>query len=307
MQTILGSGGVIGRGLAHELTRFTSNIRLVSRHPQAVNAGDQCVSADLRDAKQVDAAVAGSAVAYLTVGLRYDIRVWESEWPLVMRNVIDACRRHGAKLVFFDNVYVYGLVDGPMTETTPARPCSRKGEVRGRVAAMLLEEMAAGRMQALIARSADFYGPGATNTFVHPMVFEKLLAGKKAAWLCDDRLPHAMTYTPDAARGTALLGNADDGWGEIWHLPTHAEPPTGRQFIEQVAEACGTRPDYQVLRPWMLKLVALFNPLVRESAEMLYQYTHPYHVDSSRFEARFFAPTSYENGIRETVAWLRQR
>lgn len=167
---------------------------------------------------------------------------------------------------------------------------------------MLMDEIQSGALTALIARAADFYGPGATNTFVHPMVFEKLRHGKKASWLCNDSVPHSMIYTPDAVRGTALLGNTDDAFGRAWHLPTRDNPPTGREFIEMVAKNYGTSPSWQVLKPWMLKMVGVFNPLVRESIELLYQNEYPYIVDSSDFESRFFRATSYDEGIRTTAA-----
>lgn len=305
VQTILGAGGVIGRGLARELPAYGARVRLASRHPAAVNPDDECAPTDLLDLAQVARAVAGSRVAYLVAGLAYDARVWEAQWPRVLGNAIAACARHACRLVFFDNVYCYGRVDGPMTEATPMRPVSRKGEVRARLAERLLDAAACGEVDALIARSADFYGPDATHTFVHPMVFAKLLRGERAVWLCNDAVPHSMTYTPDAARATALLGNGANVSGQVWHLPTAADPPDGRAFVAAVAAACGVAPRHYVLKPWLLRVVGLFNPLVRESLEMLYQNTHPYLFDSSKFAGRYFAPTPYAEGIRATVAALR--
>ena len=305
MHTILGAGGVIGRGVALELRTFTQAIRLVGRHPKPVHGDEECVPADLTDATQVDRALQGSTVAYLVAGLRYDIRVWQAQWPRIMDNVIAGCKAHDCKLVFFDNVYPYGRVDGPMTEQTPFNPCSRKGRVRASIAERLMNTMAHRDIEALIARSADFYGPGAVNTFVQPMVFDALRRGKKAAWLCDDSLPHSMTFTPDAARAVALLGNTGDAFGQVWHLPTAAHPPNGREFIELVAKEFGAGPDYRVLKPWMLRLVGVFNPLVRESMEMLYQTDHAYVFDSGKFNARFFRPTEYAEGVRRTADFMR--
>jgi len=301
MQVILGAGGVIGNGLASELKNYTANVRLAARNPKPVNPGDEIVKTDLTNASDVDRAVKGSDAAYLVAGLQYKTSVWQEQWPLIMRNTIGACKKHGTKLVFFDNVYLYGLADGPMTETTPVNPVSKKGEVRAMISRMLTDEIQSGGLTALIARAADFYGPGATNTFVHPMIFEKLREGKKASWLCNDSVPHSMIYTPDAVRATALLGNTDNAYGRTWHLPTRDNPPTGREFIEIVANFYRTKPSYQVLKPWMLKMVGVFNPLVRESVELLYQNEYPYIVDSSDFESRFFRATSYEEGIRATA------
>ncbi len=303
-QTILGAGGVIGKGLARELSSYAKHVRLVGRNPTNVNPDDELVVADLLDSAAVQEAVRESDIAYLVAGLEYKATVWREQWPTIMGNVIEACRRHDVRLVFFDNVYLYGRVNGPMTEETSVNPSCAKGEVRAQIAEMLMNEIVAGNVKALVARAADFYGPEAVTTFVHPMVFEKLRAGKKAAWLCNDDVPHSMTFTPDAVRGTALLGNTDEAYGQVWHLPTHGDAPTGKKFVEMVAATLNASPRYRVLKPGMLTLVGFFNPLVRESIELLYQNQYPYIVDSTKFNQCFFQPTPYREGIQQTVEWL---
>src|SRR5690606_29531676 len=171
----------------------TSRIRQVSRHPRRINPTDEVVSADLLDPEATAKAVAGSEVVYLVAGLKYDATVWQAQWPQVMRHVIDACKRHDARLVFLDNVYAYGRVDGPMTEATPFNPTSRKGEVRARIASMLLDEMRSGGLRAMIVRSADFYGPGATNSFPHVLVFERIRKGKAPQWIGNPAAVHTFT------------------------------------------------------------------------------------------------------------------
>ena len=138
-----------------------------------------------------------------------------------MTNVINACKETGAKLIFFDNVYMYGKVNGWMTEETPFNPCSKKGEVRAAIVNQLLQEMKAGNLQALIARCADFYGPIGFKTSVpNLLVIQNLLKGKKAQWLADADQPHSITYVPDAAKALYLLANKPDAFGQTWHLPT---------------------------------------------------------------------------------------
>lgn len=142
MQTILGAGGSIGVELAKALPAFTDRIRLVSRTPQKVNAGDELFATDLTDAAAVDKAVSGSEVVYLTVGFPYRTKIWEQRWPVTMHNVINACKRHNARLVFFDNIYMYDRDHlQQMTEETPIRPTSKKGTVRRQIADMLMSEV----------------------------------------------------------------------------------------------------------------------------------------------------------------------
>ena len=259
MQTILGSNGVIGTGLAKNLPQFTDKIRLVSRNPKKVNENDEILSANLLSADQTEKAVQGSDVVYLTAGLVYNIKVWQNEWPVIMKNVIDACKKHNARFVFFDNVYAYGHVNGWMTEETPMNPTSKKGRVRKIIASMILDEIRRGSIKAIIARSADFYGPNTPLSFVNVLVFENLKKGKKAQWLINDKLKHSLTYTPDAGKSTAILGNTDSAYNQIWHLPTDMAVLTGKEIITKAANEFGVKPKYRVLSKWMLQLVGFFN------------------------------------------------
>lgn len=306
MQTILGSTGVIGTELAKSLTQHTDKIRLVSRNPKRVNPTDQLVVADLTNPEQVLTAVEGSEVVYLTVGLEYKIGVWQNQWPLIMQNVIEACKTNKAKLVFFDNVYAYGLVRGWMKEDTLVNPASKKGEVRAQIAQMIMSEVEKGHLDALIARAADFYGPNTPLSFATVTVFHNLQKGKTAQWFVDANKKHSMTYTPDAGKATAILGNTTSAYNQIWHLPTDKNVLTGKEFIELAAKAFGVEPKYIVLKKWMIQMVGYFVPVVKESIEMLYQNEHDYLFDSTKFEKAFnFTPTSYQDGIAETVKSMK--
>src|SRR5580704_1558967 len=307
MVTILGAGGAIGSELVKELTARNEPIRLVSRNPKLVPGAAEAVAADLSNLDDTVRAVSGSRVAFLLVGLKYDITVWRSLWPRIMRNAIEAAKRANARLVFFDNVYMYGKVEGVMTEQTPFRPCSKKGEIRAQIATMLLNEMKMGNLSALIARSADFYGPHARTGLPDVLVFDKLAKGAKAGWFVNDSVKHSFTFTPDAARSLILLADNESAWDQTWHVPTAPDPPTGKQFIELAAREFGTQPKYRVLTRPMLWLAGWFDTTVRESYEMLYQYESEYIFDSTKFAKAFrFQPTSYAEGVRRTAQAYRQ-
>src|SRR5438445_9554747 len=172
MITILGAGGAIGNELVKLLAARNQPFRLVGRNPPEIPGATETLAADLADKDQTTRAVAGSSVVHLLVGLKYDHKLWQEMWPRVMSNTIEACKRANAKLIFFDNVYMYGKVSGPMTEETPFNPCSRKGEIRAQIATALLDEIKTGNLTALIARSADFYGPHVTTGVPHILVFD---------------------------------------------------------------------------------------------------------------------------------------
>jgi len=302
MQTILGSGGIIATHLAESLPIYTDKIRLVSRNPKTVTGKEELVKADLTSADQVMKAVKGSEVVYLTAGLQYDIKVWQEQWPKLMQNVITACKEHNAKLVFFDNVYMYGKVVCPMTEETPFNPCSRKGEVRAKIATMILDEIQRGELAALIARAADFYGPETYNSFLNMMVFENMKKGKSAQLMISKNLRHSFTYTPDAGKATALLGNTPSAFNQNWHLPTDSNALTGQQIVEIAAKELNLKPKITVLPKLMIQMAGLFNPIIKESVEMLYQYDSEYIFDSGKFDKAFtFDKVLYAEGIRNSV------
>ena len=308
MQTILGANGTIGKILAKELPVYTDRIRLVSRNPIRVNETDELMPLDLTQPGAVDKAVQGSEVVYLVVGLEYKLRVWEQYWPTLMRDTINACLKYGAKLVFFDNVYMYDKNHmSQLSENTPVNPPSRKGAVRKWISEMLLEAVKDMGLQGLIARSVDFYGPATENNFVTQMVLKNLSDGKKPMWFVGSDIRHSFTYTPDAGKATALLGNTHDAYGQVWHLPTDSRPVTGKQFISMIATELGTTaPKLTILPKWMLRPLGLFIPVMKEMPEMMYQYDREYFFDSSKFTGRFGTKaTPYEEGIRATCQAYR--
>jgi len=305
MQTILGSSGVIGREVAKNL-KDIDNLRLVSRDPVKVNPGDETFPANLLEADKVKIAVEGSEVVYLTVGLPYDKKVWKAQWPVVMQNVIQACKIHDSKLVFFDNIYLYGKVDGWIKEDTPISPVSEKGKVRARLHHMIMNEVEKGNLTAQIVRSGDFYGPGAPLSIVNVLVFDNFNKGKKAQFLATDKTKHSYTYTPDAGKATALLGNTPGAYNQVWHLPTDKNVPTGKEFIEKVATEFNVPPSYMLVKKWMLNMMGVFNKNLAEMIEMIYQNENDQLLDSSKFEKQFdLSPTPYDQGIKETVQFMK--
>lgn len=301
-QTILGASGAVGTELAKALYNYKRDIRIVSRNPKRVNPEDELFPADLMNAEQTSNAVAGSEIAYLVVGLQYSTAVWQEQWHIVMKNVIDACKKHKTKLVFFDNIYALGKVNGPMTEESPMNPCSKKGEVRAKIGKMILDEMSAGSLTALIARAPDFYGPNTPLSLPEQMVFANLRKGKTAQWLINADVKHSFIYTPDAGKATALMGNTPDAYNQIWNLPVDNKDLTGREFVAMASETAGQKNKIMVLPKFMVKTVGLFVPAVKESVEMLYQYDSEYLFDCTKFNIAFnFKATPYAEGIKAAV------
>jgi nucleoside-diphosphate-sugar epimerase len=289
---VLGGNGIIGRETITSLLENGRSVASVGRRSSTIS-GAVSVTADLLDRAAVARALDGAEVAYLVAGLPYSSRIWAEQWPVILRNTIHAALQHGTHLIYFDNVYAYGRVSGPMTETTPAVPSSRKGRVRAAALDLLSEAVARG-LTVTIGRSADFYGSGAATSVFNTFALDKIAAGKAGTWLYDADQPHSLTYTPDIGNALAILGTDDRARGRTWHLPT-APALTGRQYIEMAA---GDPAKVSVMSATTMRIGALFNSSARETIEMSYQYTAPYLFDSVLFETTFgVRPTSTADGI----------
>jgi nucleoside-diphosphate-sugar epimerase len=271
-----------------------------------VNDTDELYPLDVSDLSKLPAAIEGSEIVYVTIGFAYNLGVWQEVWPPFINAVIDACRTHGAKLVFFDNVYLYADAAIPfMTEESPVYPSSRKGAVREEVFQLVMNEVEQKKLSAMVVRAADFYGPDNKNGMLAQMVIKNFLEGKKAQAFGDPDCVHTFTYTPDAGKATALLGNTPDAYDQVWHLPTTKELLTSRQWIELFAAEMGMEPRIQKVPNWMIHLLGLFIPVMREFPEMVYQYDQDYIFDSSKFEKRFgMMVTPPAEGVKATLKGL---
>lgn len=301
MQTILGANGQIGEELARELKRnYTSDIRIVSRNAKKVNDTDTVFSADLSDREKAIESVKGSEIAYFTLGLPMDTDLWERQFLTIMKNVIEACKINGTKLVFFDNTYMYPQNNEVLTEQTVFAPVGRKGRVRQQMAEMLLKEMKAGTIEAVICRAPEFYGPGKTQSITNSLVFNAIKEDKKLKVpLRDDKL-RSLIWTPDASRATALIGNTPDAYGQTWHLPVDNQL-TYKEFIALASEIYGKEFKYSVIPKLAFSIGSLFNKNAKELLELLPRYQYDNLFDDSKFRKRFpeFNVTSYRQGIEQ--------
>jgi len=298
--------GPLGLAVMRELVARGKPVRMVNRRGQAkVPAGVQVVQADASDPVSARQACKGASVVYNCIGVDYT--KWTELWPPIMDGIIEGAAFANAKMVFADNLYMYGPVSGPMTEDLPYAATTRKGRVRAQIATTLMEAHANGKLRATIGRGSDFYGPGVLVSAVGERVFPRALSGKAAGVFGNLDMPHTYTYIEDFARGLVTLGERDEALGEVWHIPS-AETLTTRQFLELVFEKAGTPFKVSVMPKVMVSVLALFVPVLREMKEMLYMFEEPFIVDHSKFERAFGAnPTPHREAIRRTLDWFCQR
>jgi nucleoside-diphosphate-sugar epimerase len=302
--SVIGGNGTIGAVAVRHLAAAGCEVRIVQRHPRPIEGAVATASADVFDLDGLTRAVEGSDVVYLILGLPYDAKVWLEGFPRAVSHAVEAARRVGARLVYFDNVYMYGPVQGVMTEDTPDNPTTHKGLARARAARVLMDAVEKGAIRGLIARSADFYGDYRPFDQVKAIA-EKLVKGQRAQLLLRDDRVHSLTYIPDAGRAVAALGQQADAFDAIWHMPTDPNALTGAQLVESIGALLGKEARLTVLPKLLLRMVGLFDGTVRGLLEMSYQFEKDYRVDSSKIARAYgLTATPMRQGLAEHLRFL---
>ncbi|MER7330231.1 MULTISPECIES: NAD-dependent epimerase/dehydratase family protein [unclassified Micromonospora] len=305
LHVIVGAGPV-GTATARLLAGRGERVRLVTRrgggpeHPAI-----ERIAADATDADRLTAAASGAAALYNCANPAY--HRWTTDWPPLATALLTAAERSGAVLATVGNLYGYGPVDAPMTEATPLRPSSVKGQVRARMWAEALAAHEAGRVRVTEVRGSDYLGAG-VQSVPTLLVLPQVLAGRRALVPADLDAPHSWTYVGDVARTLVTAAGDERGWGRAWHVPT---PPAVslRELAARAAALAGAPAPKLARMPGpVLWLGGLFDPTAKEMREMAYQFDRPFVLDSTAATATFgIDPTPLDEVLAETVTALRAR
>jgi nucleoside-diphosphate-sugar epimerase len=305
LHVVLGTGQV-GRALAAFLAAQGQAVRAVSRHrPPGLAEVIDWRAADAADPDAAADAAKGAAVVYQCLNAPYP--QWPELFPPLQRGALAAAERAGALLVTLENLYGYGPTGGkPMTEDLPLAATTVKGRTRAAMTGELLAAAAAGRVRIAIGRASDFFGAGVTEgSTLGRRVFGNALAGRRADFIGHPELPHTYSYVPDIAAGLATLGTDPRAVGEVWHLPG-PQTVTTRALLDLVAGEVGHPVAIRSVPKLALRALGLVNPMMRELAEMAYQFEEPFILDTTRYEATFGAAgTPLADAVAATVSWYR--
>jgi nucleoside-diphosphate-sugar epimerase len=300
--------GPVGRDVTGRLAARGTPVRVAQRkRPDDLPPGVAFVTCDALDPASVRAAIAGAAQVVLSIGLAYSGKVWRECWPKIMTVVVEACAANGARLVFFDNLYMYGPCTAPMKETDPLTTLGEKPAARAEATRIWQRASQAGRLKVAALRAPDFYGPGVRLSVFGDYGFGALAKGKAANYIGSPDLPHDFAYVPDCGRAVVTLLDApDDAFGRPWHVPC-APTRRAREILTLGAEAIGVKPRIQALPLWSLAMVGLFMPDLKEFREMSFNWDRPYRVDASDFAKRFWSDvTPFEVGAARTAKSFAQ-
>jgi nucleoside-diphosphate-sugar epimerase len=301
---IFGTGPVacwIARALRAEMKQVRAVNRSGAR-PALMPPEVEVIKADASDPAQARNAATGASVIYQALNPPYHL--WAELFPGLQAAVLAAARAENAKYVSIENLYPYDS-SKPITEDSAIAPVSKKGALRQKMADDVLACHARGELRAVCLRSSDYYGPGVVNSALGDRVFGNIVAGKKAQIAGSTKMPHSFAYIEDVGQAAAVLAANDSAFGRVWIAP-HAPARTQGEMIAEASQILGRKIPVSVISPWMMRLVGVFIPAVRETVEMMYEFTEPFVVDSSRIEREFqLLATPISRGIERTVAWYR--
>jgi nucleoside-diphosphate-sugar epimerase len=265
--------------------------------------GAEALAADATDPIAMRAACRDAAAVYHCVNPPF--ASWRAAFPAATRALLAAAGAASARLVFADDTWMYGRVDGPMREDTTVAPVSGKGVLRAWLAEMVLAAHARGEVETVIGRAPELWGPG-VESLLAGGIFAAAAQGRTARWPGDPDLPVTAGYTPDVGAALVELALAPaSATGRVWHTPV-PPPITGREFVERVFRTAGHAPRVGRITPAMVAALRLVSPVAREGAELLYQFEQPFLVDDSAFRAVFATrATDWDAGIAATLDWYR--
>jgi nucleoside-diphosphate-sugar epimerase len=306
LHVVFGTGPV-GMSVMDELVqRGPRRVRMVNRSGRAVVPdGVEVAGGDATDEAFAREASEGASVVYFALNPPYN--KWPELFPRLQAGVLEGAASAGAKLIAMENLYMYGPTGGrTLTEDLPHAPNTRKGRVRARMSQELMEAHRSGKVRVAIGRASGSFGPRVLTSAAGEQVFGRAVEGKSAQVAGDPDQPHTYTYVPDIGKGLVILGEREEALGQAWHLPS-PETVTTREFVGMIFEEAGKPARVQTAPKIVLRAMGLFNPGIRETIEMLYEFEEPFVVDDSRFEREFGEQaTPLREAIQRTVRWYRE-
>jgi nucleoside-diphosphate-sugar epimerase len=306
LHVVFGTGPVGMAVMDVLIRRGPRRVRMVNRTGRAhVSDGVEVVGGDATDEVFAREASKGASVVYFALNPPYN--KWPELFPPLQAGVLEGAASVGAKLIAIENLYMYGPTEGrPLTEDLPHAPNTRKGAIRARMSEKLMEAHTSGKVRVAIGRASDYFGPRVLASAAGEQVFGRAVEGKSAQLAGDPDQPHTYTYAPDIGKGLVVLGEREEALGQAWHLPS-PETLTTREFVEMIFQEVGKPARVQAPPKILLRAIGLFNPGIRETIEMLYEFEEPFVVDDSKFEREFGEQaTPLREAIQRTVRWYRE-
>jgi len=308
---LFGAAGAAGQCIATALSAAGRDYRVVGRSRKPLEAAfgqdphAEIVTWNPDDAASIAAAAAGLQTVIYLVGVPYD--QFAAHPPLMEKTLAGVTAAGVERFILIGTVYPYGRARGnPITENHPREPHTFKGKMRLAQENLVLATHGRDGLSTLVLRLPDFYGPGIERSLLNG-VFEGAAHGKRAQMVGPVDVPHEFIYLPDIGPVVEKLTRTPEAYGRWWHL-AGAGTITQREVARQAYALAEHEPRLTVAGKTMLRVLGLFNPLMRELVEMNYLMTEPVVLDDTALRTLIgpIGKTSYEDGIRQSFAAARE-
>lgn len=293
--------GPVGRATVALLRAAGTPVQVAQRSRPADLPNDvQFVHCDILDAASVRHAVGGASQVAVAVGFAYSAKAWGALWPVAMRNLLDGCAAANVRMLFFDNLYMYGPQTAPLVETMALTEGEGKPGTRTKITRMWEQD---DRVKVAALRAPDFYGPGVLLSHIGETGLAAIAKGKPAMFVFGPDMPHDYAYVPDIGRAmVTLLEAGDDAYGQAWHMPC-APTMSTRQILALGAAKAGVPLKLRTIPRILLDIAAPFVSFLKELREMRFQWDRPYKADATKWQNRFWSDvTPFEQGVAATMA-----
>jgi nucleoside-diphosphate-sugar epimerase len=169
---------------------------------------------------------------------------------------------------------------------------------------LLLDADAKGRIKATVLRLPDFYGPGVDKSFLHS-AFVAAVKGGTADLIGPIDQPHEFVFVPDVGPIVLELAQTPQAYGKVWHF-AGAGVTSQRAILQIIERQVGHSVRIRVAGKWILRILGLFNPFMREMVEMHYLLTNPIIMDDTALQTLLgtLPKTTYDEGVRQSLAAL---
>lgn len=308
---LFGAAGAIGNSIAAALRGAGQPYRVVGRDAASLRRdyGDDPLAEIVTWNPDLPASVQAAAAGIETLVYLVGVHYWQfALHPALMRKTLEGAIAAGVKnVILIGTVYPYGRTQGkPVREDQPRRPHTFKGRMRKEQEEVLMAAHRDGRINTTVLRLPDFYGPGVAASLLHGAAVAAVEGGM-ANMLGPIDAAHEFVFVPDVGPVVVKLAAAPGAWGKVWHL-AGAGVTTQRAIVAEIERQTGAPLKLRVAGKTMLRMLGLFNRMMREMVEMNYLLTEPLVMDDSALQ-QLIGPlrkTSYREGVRQMLAALKR-
>ena len=287
---IIGATGGVGGEVARALLRRSWHVRALTRRSAEVaeqasgRLGIEWIRGDAMVAADVAAAAHGSHLIFHGANPpRYEN--WRGLALPMLESSIAAAKASGARIVFPGTVYNFGPDAFPLlSEHSPQRPLTRKGQIRVEMERRLEAEARRG-VRTLIVRAGDYFGPHAGNSWFSQGLVSSGRPVRSITYPGPHAVGHSWAYLPDVAETIARLIERDLATFEVFHFGGHWFEH-GVQIADAVRRVVGKpRLPIRSFPWWAVYAASPFVTMFREMIEMRYLWREPVQLDNAKLNA----------------------